>query len=122
MGLSCSTYDYDGDGWYYYSPDDYSTLDTKRSRKCCSCKKTLRPGDMVVRFDRYRGPLSDIEQDIAGDEIVLAPWWMCEPCGDQFFNLDALGFCIMLGDESMDELRRQYVEEYVKRQNATSDA
>ena len=112
MSLSCECYDdYDGDGWFFYQPDDYSTLKTKRARRCCSCGERIAVGDTVVEFERARGPRDDIEERIYGEgnEIELASWFMCESCGDQYFNLTALGFCITL-PENMHKLLREYVD------------
>jgi hypothetical protein len=39
----------------------------------------------------------------------MADWVMCEECSDQFFNLEALGFCVLVG-ENMQELLAEYVE------------
>ncbi len=111
MGLSCSCGDYDDYDWYHFGPTggDYTTLSTKRSRRCCSCKDRISIGDLCTRFERARGPLTDIEERICGDEVPLAPWFMCEACSDQYFNLVELGFCFSLGD-NMDDLRKEYVE------------
>ena len=37
MSLSCSCGDDDGCAWYFAGPSDFSKLETKRSRRCCSC-------------------------------------------------------------------------------------
>ena len=112
MPLTC---DSDGDyDWFYESPADYSTLATKRSRKCCSCKSRIAIGDTVLKFRCYRGPQHDIEESIYGDEVPMADKFMCESCGDQFYNLDALGFCISLG-ENMKHLLAEYVDVYVRK-------
>lgn len=113
MSLSCSCGD--DDEWYYFAPEDYTTLDTKRSRKCCSCKAVIKVGALCAHFSRVMHPEEgSVDYRIYGDEKPLASWWMCEKCADQFFNLEALGFCITLGTESMEELRREYVEVYGK--------
>lgn len=94
MSLSC-TCDFDGDSdRYYETADDFSALDTKRSRKCCSCKTKVKPGDEVLKLRRYRDP-SDrcnyIEESIYGDEVPLAPYYMCETCGGLYFAVQDLG-------------------------------
>lgn len=110
MGLSCSCNDYDGDGWWYMGPEEYTNLATKRRRRCCSCHAPINVGDLCVRFPRYFDPGEDsIKWKIWGEGAPLASWYMCEKCGDQYFNLTALGFCITLGADTMDELRREYV-------------
>ena len=110
MGLSCGC-DY-GDGdfqWYWEAPDDYSTLDTKRYRRCKSCGEIIRPGDTVARFVRYRYTNDAVEINIYGEDgqIPLASWYHCEDCADQFFNLHELGFCFQV-DENMRDLVREY--------------
>jgi hypothetical protein len=110
MSLSCYCDDYDGSGWYYYGPEDYMTLNTKRSRKCCSCKSKIKPGDLCTKFvrEKYNDDMS-VEYRIYGDTMELAPYWMCEECSDLYFNLDELGFCITIGNgESMRSLTREY--------------
>lgn len=110
MSLSCSC-DADGD-WWYYPPEDYQRLETKRWRKCCSCGSRISAGDLCLEFTRHRSTDDgSIEQRICGDEVSLASYWMCEACGDQYFNLDALGFCITLPG-SMKSLLAEYVEVY----------
>lgn len=108
--LSCLC-DYDGDGWWYYKPDDYQMLTTGRRCRCCSCHALIDIGAQCVRFSRARHARSEIEENIHGDVIELAYWYMCEPCGDIYYSLSELGFCITLGD-SMPELLEEYVETY----------
>lgn len=110
MSMSCSC-DYEGGDWYYYKPADYSILETKRARRCCSCGERIVRGDTVVKFRRARQPKTEIEDRIWGEgsDIPLASWFMCEACGDQFFNLTELGFCITLPD-SMTKLVKEYAE------------
>lgn len=64
---------------------------------------------VCVQFDRFRFPQNDIEERIHGDdgEIMLAPRYLCEPCGDLFFSLEELGYCVS-PDENMRELVAQY--------------
>mgnify|MGYP000533641920 CR=1 FL=1 len=111
MSLSCQCHDYDGEGWSYWKPTEESTLQTKKARRCCSCNDLIKPGSPVVPFPRFRRPNSDIEERIHGDEVYLANWFMCEKCGDMYWSLDELGFCITLGEE-MRELTREYAEVY----------
>lgn len=116
MSLSCGC-DFDGDGWYYYAPKDYTTAPKLgRRKRCCSCKQLINLGATALTFDRYRQPsYGSIEEKIFGEgaEIQLASYWMCESCGDQYFNLEALGFCITL-PANMHKLREEYVELYIK--------
>jgi hypothetical protein len=111
LSLSCSC-DYDGgDNWKYTPPKDYSTLATKRARRCCSCKEKISVGDMCGVFHRSRPPMGDIEERIYdGNDVDMSTWYMCEECTDQYFNLTALDFCIMLGgdDGNMKLLLKDY--------------
>ncbi len=106
--LSCSC-DWTGDGWWYIPPDDFSPLKTSRRGRCCSCNKLIDIGSPVVAFERYRPPQSDIEVRIWGDEVQLAYRYLCEWCGEMYFNLEALGYCHQLGD-SMKETMKEYHE------------
>lgn len=110
MSLSCYC-DVDDADWYYEAGDNFSLLDTKRSRKCCSCGAKLTPGSEVLRFMRYRHAAYDsIEEKIFGEgnEIYLADWFMCETCGGLYMALNELGFCCDLGHDDMRELAKEY--------------
>ena len=109
MPLSCTCRDYDDCEWYYYVPEDFSFLETKRSRRCSSCKSKIKPKSGCIRFDRFRYAKDEIEEKIRGEgsEIYMAPWFMCERCGEQFLNLRALGYCIE-PSENMMELLKEY--------------
>ncbi len=106
MSLSCSCYD-DGE-WWYFTPDDYSRLGTKRSRRCCSCKAIIKPGDLCNEYKRECNPDEwSVDARIYGSEKPLASWYHCEACADLFWNLDELGFCINLPAD-MRALTREY--------------
>jgi hypothetical protein len=112
MPLTCECY-YDGSegfDWYFERPEDYSTLKTKRRKRCCSCKNLIDTGTVCLEFTRYRHPGYDsIEERIYGEgaEVPLASWFVCEKCADIYFSLEELGFCIDLG-ESMQSLLEEY--------------
>ena len=78
-------------------PEDYSTLDTKRNRKCACCSATIYPGDLTANFRRWKVLDHDVEIVIYGDSSehgpYRAPHYLCEDCADQYFNLTELGFC-----------------------------
>ena len=95
----------DNSKWYYYTPSDFVKLQTVKRKRCCSCKKLIDINALCLKFERGRYPNSDIEENIYMDEVPLAPWYMCEECGDMFFNFDSLGFCINLGDNMAENLR-----------------
>lgn len=112
MSLSCSPHEWCGEeGWYYFPPEDYAPLATKRSRKCCSCHERIPVGVLSTKFLRERCPRNDVEERIYGHagEVPLAPWFMCERCSDLYFSLDELGFAIWLSDD-MRELVKEYAE------------
>ena len=113
MGLTC----YCGDDydWYYTGPEDFSTLATKRARRCCSCKAKIPVGGECARFERFRCAENDIEERIWGDSVQLADRFMCEACAGLYFSLEELGFCINLGD-NMRELVRDYADTYGPKQ------
>ena len=97
----------------WWVPNDYNALKTKQARKCQSCGCRIQPGDIVVPFDRYKVPETDVELCIYGEEgeIPRATHYHCEACGDQFFNLAALGFCMDIY-ENMPAMLAEYVREY----------
>lgn len=96
MSLSCYCDDGEGSDWYYRPADDFTTLATKRSRKCSSCHTKIKPGETALEFERWRPP-SDrcnwIEETIHGDEVPLASFYMCETCGGLFMSVQELGMC-----------------------------
>ena len=102
MSLSCDCY-YDDADWFY-EPQDVSPLNTKRSRKCCSCKEKIAVGDDAKAFIRYRNPeYGSIAEKIYGEggEEPLATWFMCDRCAGLYESLDSLGFCNLLGQNMM---------------------
>lgn len=64
---------------------------------------------MAVAFYRYKIPDHKIEISIYGEdgEVPMASWYMCERCGDLFFSLNELGYCIDIR-EDMRDLVREY--------------
>ena len=105
MSLSCEC-DSDMDcAWYYYSPIDYGKLETKKRKRCSSCKELINIGAVCTEFHRY-----SIDEE--GDEYGLASMHHCEKCADIYFNLDALGFSCIEPDESMPQLLSEYHEAY----------
>ncbi|HCY85359.1 MAG TPA: hypothetical protein DHV36_09525 [Desulfobacteraceae bacterium] len=97
MGLSCSCdQEWDGEGVAAYSPTDFTKLETKRRRRCCSCNQLIDVGASCLEFRRVRLAQDEIEERIYGDdnEISLASKYMCEDCGEIFLNLEDLGYCV----------------------------
>ena len=113
MGLSCECDD--GGEWWYRVQDEFSTLQTKRARRCSSCNTLIKVGDVVLKFYISRPPTEFEIETIGiceGDEVPKAPKYLCEPCGDLYLSLDDLGFCNIAPDESMTELLDEYHENY----------
>lgn len=117
MTLSCSC-DYEPDAgsvcWLW--ANDYSELKTKRSRKCCSCGKRIKVGELVAAYERYKVPEYEIELQIYGEDDWNGPpratKYHCEECADLCFSLLELGFeCISIFD-NMRGLVAEYANEY----------
>jgi predicted RNA-binding Zn-ribbon protein involved in translation (DUF1610 family) len=108
--VSLSCYCGDNFDWWYEIPEDFSAMPAfKRRRRCASCRKLIDPGSTVSKFRCWRAPNNDIEDDIYGTEIPLAERYLCERCGDLFFSLHELGYCLDISD-NMAELVAQYAE------------
>lgn len=115
MPLSCSCDDDDDPDFYVYSPGDYSEMPAlKRRRRCASCSTMIDAGAIVAKFERARGPRTNIEEAIYGDgdSIRLANQYLCETCADLYFSLYELGFECVMPDENMRELVREYAETF----------
>jgi hypothetical protein len=112
MPLSCGYGDEDS-SWFFIPPDDFTTFEGPKRKRCCSCKELIDIGALSLKFACHRPPKNEIEDRIYGEdgEIPLADKFLCEPCGDQFMNLEALGFCIDI-TENMIDLLKEYVENY----------
>lgn len=107
LSCECGFDTSDFDEWYY-SPNDFSSLNSSRRKRCVSCKKLIDVDSTVVEFPRFRHPNSDIEERCKGEEVQLASLYMCEKCGEIFLNLDALGFCMDIYKDSMDNCLAEY--------------
>lgn len=109
MPLSCSIgeYDSDGDSWYFYPPEDYTKF-TRDRRKRCSCGELVDKESICTEFSRARAVRSLIEECIYGDEVPLAPMYLCERCSDLYFSFIELGFVAVCPAENMLELAKEY--------------
>ncbi|OFZ69078.1 MAG: hypothetical protein A2V79_11700 [Betaproteobacteria bacterium RBG_16_56_24] len=104
MSLTCEC-GYDGDySWYYITPDNYTTLKTKRRRRCSSCEKLIEISAVTLEFECWK-------EDANGNETPRASLFMCEECGDIHYSLMGLGFCVYPLD-NMHELLAEYVAKY----------
>ena len=101
--LSCSCYN-DYQYWYSPIPECFETFQKSRRKRCISCKELIEKGSDCVRFDCYRSPNHEIEENVHGDEVPIADKFMCEPCGEIFLNLSALGYCLEIGHNVKEDL------------------
>lgn len=116
MGLSCTCVEWDGDGVCFIPPSDYSKMPwSSRRKRCKSCGEIINPRDIVGKFYLFRSPQTDIEERIHGEEVYLAPCFLCEDCIDIYFNLDELGFCVS-PNGSMKDFLEKYKESYSQRE------
>ena len=69
----------------------------------------------MVKFPTWRNTHNDIEDRIYGEggEVPMSDKYMCEECGDIYFSLVELGFCVNTAF-SMKELLEEYHRDYVK--------
>lgn len=114
MSLSCSCPDNDDAPWFFWPAEDFLLLETKRRKRCISCNKLIDLNSHCLIFPRFRYPQNDIELKIYNEdsELPLASYYMCEACGEQYLNLDAVGFCIDITDNMFD-LLEEYHEAFV---------
>jgi len=115
MPLSCECYE--DHEYYFNTPKDYTTLRTKKRKRCDSCKELINLNSICVEFECWRTTRSDIEERIYGDEYYLAPIYLCEECGDIYFSLSELGFCVVFGDHTMKDLLDEYHADYLMGDN-----
>ena len=114
MGLSCD-YDFDPDAgqtvWEHN--DEFTTLATRRRRKCCSCKARIEPGAKVVKFRRWKVPEYDIEISLYGDDgwdgPPRAPMFHCEPCGNLYLFLQGFKYSFPV-DDDMRKLAKEHAK------------
>lgn len=108
MSLSCSCHT-EGDWWYLIDTDpDFKPLSTSKRKRCQSCKELINVGADCLRFPCYRSPQTDVEERIYIDEVPLAPKYLCEPCGEIYLNLMALGYCYYMGDDLREQLKEYW--------------
>jgi hypothetical protein len=115
-GCDSDWYPEPGDWFWNNAPTEYKFLPFKKRRKCCSCGELIEVNALAVEHTRVRVPDTDIELRIYGEEgeIPIASDWMCEKCGDLYFSLAEIGYCISPRD-SMRELVQEHVGEVAYR-------
>ena len=115
MPLYCGEPDIESCEWFYIEPEDFTTLQTKRRKRCCSCNSLININDVTLRFHRFRYPTDwevNVNMHSEDTEINIADYHMCEGCGDQYFNLSELGFCTGITDNIFD-LLEDYKHDYL---------
>lgn len=131
MPLSCECDEWDGNGWYYivkskllsevpfvvdgkevWDQEFFFPLDVKRARRCKSCQELIKVGENCIEFLRHISTEGDeIKERIYGEEMEIASWYHCEKCGEQYLNLESLGYCVDIS-ENMFELLKEYREQH----------
>jgi len=79
---------------YYYYPNDFSKLNTKKRHRCVSCKSLIDVGSDVLEIERERVAYDLIEERIKGETYTISSHYICETCGEIFLNLHAIGYCL----------------------------
>lgn len=111
MTLSCDC-GWGDPEWWYDDHKEVAPLDTKRMRRCCSCKERIAVGDDCKAFPRWRYPKEgSIKERIYGDggEVPMPTWYLCDRCAGLYESLDDLGFCNLLGQD-LRATAREYAE------------
>jgi len=113
MGISCACEypDYDPE-WYWEVHDEPSILDTKRFRKCVSCKVKLDVGESVYTVYRWHSPRNDIEERIHGDEVPMPTWYLCPSCAAIYHALAKVNACVNLGEDNLQICLQEFNAEY----------
>lgn len=112
MAMTCGLRDDDDPVWWYEQADYLAPLDTKRSRKCCSCGEKLKIGVQVLKFRRWRNPRNDFYERFYwdGGEVPMGAMYMCEECGSIAVACELSGVSFDLGG---DDLKKK-IEFFVK--------
>lgn len=114
MGLSC---DYESDwepgmtAWNF--PANPAPLQTKRGRKCASCRCALAPGAVVTEWRRYKVPEYEIELAIYGEDGDCGPprasAFHCADCTMLAAFLSSFKYAFQ-PDDDMRALAREHAE------------
>ena len=92
MAISCEC-DFDSGTLTVGDPKEVTC---RNPRKCFSCGKQINTNDKIYRWSMYN---YDTYQ-------TVAPYWLCEECGDMALNLLEYNYCFSLGES----IRDQWVE------------
>lgn len=104
MSISCSCGYLDGAAWFYYPPGMQVTLSGPRAKRCKSCKKRLPPGGQCRQYARFRNPKNLIEENIHGNEVPLAHWYLCPECAAIHDALSDAQVCADLDSNLLEDL------------------
>ena len=108
--LSCSCPEWEGDWgtWCFFDPQDFSVFDRKRRIRCKSCGDLIELDSPCIKFYRVRAAYTEIEERIKGEEIAMAPLYWCEKCGEIYFNLTEIGYCLTPTDCAPDAMEEYW--------------
>jgi hypothetical protein len=112
MGISCYCGRDASVEWWYEVHDKPKILETKRSRKCVSCTVRLAFGEETYQIIRWRPPISDVEERIHGDEVLLPSWFFCPICYAIWAALDRVGACVDIGRDDLRDCLKEFNEGY----------
>ena len=132
MSLSC-TCDFEPDeySWWW---EDHTAIKPmarfSRRKKCTSCGSLINDGEDVFEFPRYRAARTDIEEDIHGDTVKLAPHYTCETCSGLIEAVESAGMCFALNASIAEQIAyyreaeteyKKYLKEHPNDDNQTID-
>ena len=112
LTCECGDGDYE---WWYDDLKEVGPLDTKRARRCCSCKERIAVGDDCKPFARWRTVSDYRDHEVVvriygeGSDMPMATWYLCDRCAGLYESLDSLGFCNLLGQD-LRKTCREYAE------------
>ena len=130
MPLSCSCdFDYEPEFgqiqinfWKQDHNIDFEPLKTTKRKRCASCNVLIDIGSQSVEFPMVRYPRNEIEARIKGlsedpydweeAQIEAPSVYLCESCGEIYFNLESVGFECVSPFENMPDLLSDYQVEY----------
>jgi len=108
--LSCSCPEWEGGPgtWSFYAPEYFIPFVAARRKRCCSCRNLIDIGADCLEFPRVRAAYTEIEERISGEEIEMSSLFMCEKCGENYLNLEAVGYCFAPTDDMRDCLKEYH--------------
>jgi len=109
MGISCAC-EFDDPDWYYEVHDQPCVLDTKRFRKCVSCRAKIVIGGTAHKVHRWRSPRDEVEERIFGEggEVYMADWYLCLTCAAIYHALEKVNACVNLGEDNLHDCLKEF--------------